>query len=38
MTLNETIDTLKTEIKEQRKLTKDVAESHQGAITQNYGK
>lgn len=38
VTLNETIETLKIEIKKQRKLTKEVAESHQEAITQNYGK
>ena len=37
-TLHETIDTLKDEIKEQRKLTKSVADAAQGAITQNYGK
>ena len=37
-TLNETIETLKDEIREQRKLTKSVADAAQGAITQNYGK
>lgn len=36
ITLNETISTLKTEITEQRNLTKSVAESTQKAVTQNF--
>ena len=37
-TLNETIGTLKLEIAEQRKLTKNVAEATQGTVTQNFTK